>query len=70
MLITRPCGLAQCGLQPQGFAKLSIRVNVLGEWKWVILDLEDAGRDGEEGEGDGFVNWDAGTLEDRNGGKC
>ena len=46
-----------------------IRVNVQSEWKWVLIDLEYGGRDGAEWEGDGLVNWDAGTLEDRDGRK-
>ena len=46
-----------------------IRVNVKSEWKWVLIDLEYGGRDGAEWEGDGLVNWDAETLEVRDGKK-
>lgn len=44
-----------------------IKINVESEYKWVIIDLEAAGSDGEEWEGDGLVTWDKKTLEDRNG---
>jgi hypothetical protein len=40
------------------------KVNVEDEWKWVIIDLEAAGCDGEEWEGDGLTAWDESTLED------
>lgn len=44
-----------------------IKVNVQGEWKWVIIDLEAAGPDEEEWLGNGLRSWDAGTLKDRDG---
>jgi tRNA A-37 threonylcarbamoyl transferase component Bud32 len=43
-----------------------IKVNVEDEWKWVIIELEAAGRDGEEWEGDGLTAWDESMLEDCN----
>jgi hypothetical protein len=46
-----------------------IKVNVEDEWKWVIIDLEAAGHDGEEWEGDGLTAWDESMLEDCNGKK-
>jgi hypothetical protein len=46
-----------------------IKVNVQGEWKWVIIHLEAAGCDREEWKGDGLRAWDERTLEDCNGKK-
>ncbi|KAG0587471.1 hypothetical protein KC19_2G166600 [Ceratodon purpureus] len=46
-----------------------IKVNVQGEWKWVIIDLEAAGLDKEEWLGNGLRSWDAGMLKDRDGKK-
>jgi hypothetical protein len=33
-----------------------IKVNVKGEWKWVIIELEYAGKDGEVWEGEALVS--------------
>ncbi len=46
-----------------------IKVNVQGEWKGVIIDLEAAGCDREEWKGDGLRASDERMLEDCNGKK-
>jgi hypothetical protein len=42
-------------------------VNVDRQWKWVIIDLEYAGKDGEVWEGELLVSWDEKTLEGHEG---
>jgi hypothetical protein len=46
-----------------------IKVNVEGEWKWVIIDLEAAEPDSKEWVPAGLTSWDVGTLGDHDGKK-
>jgi hypothetical protein len=44
-----------------------IKVNVKGEWKWVIIDLEYVRKDGEVWEDEALVSWDEEALESHEG---
>jgi hypothetical protein len=65
-----------CGLQALHSAgymyrdlqwKNCIKVLVNEKWKWVIIDLEYAGEDGEVWEDEALVSWDEKTLESHEG---
>ncbi len=58
-------------LHKQGYTHMEVKwenyiiwLNVQGEWKWVIIDLEVVRWDGEEWEGNGLTTWDENALED------